>query len=71
MVPLAVTAYSVVCATGYGHKALLAALRERRAPLRPNDFTAQPLPTWIGRVPDLEGAAWNLPAPLMPWVFRG
>ena len=57
MLPLAITAYSVVCATGYGHQALLAALRERRGPLRPNDFTAQPLPTWIGRVPDLESRA--------------
>ena len=70
MLPLAITAYSVVCATGYGHQALLAALRERRGPLRPNDFTAQPLPTWIGRVPDLEARAWNLPPTLAPWECR-
>ncbi len=70
MLPLAVTAFSVVCATGYGQQALLAALRERRGPLRPNDFTAQPLPTWIGRVPDLESAAWDLPEALAPWRCR-
>ena len=70
MLPLAITAYSVVCAAGYGHQALLAALRERRAALRPNDFTAQPLPTWIGRVPQLECAAWNLPPALAPWDCR-
>jgi 3-oxoacyl-[acyl-carrier-protein] synthase I len=70
MLPLAISAFSVVCATGYGQQALLAALRERRGPLRPNDFTAQPLPTWIGRVPDLESAAWDLPAALMPWTCR-
>ena len=70
MLPLAITAYSVVCATGYGQTALLAALRERRGPLRRNDFTAEPLPTWIGRVPDLESPARNLPAALTPWECR-
>jgi len=70
MLPLAITAYSVVCATGYGHAALLAALRDRRGPLRPNDFTAQALPTWIGRVPDLECADWDLPAPLTAFRCR-
>jgi 3-oxoacyl-[acyl-carrier-protein] synthase I len=70
MLPLAVTAYSAVCATGYGQRALLAALQERRAALRPNDFTAAPLPTWIGRVAGLEGSEWNLPAALAPWECR-
>ncbi|HEY1899050.1 MAG TPA: beta-ketoacyl-[acyl-carrier-protein] synthase family protein [Steroidobacteraceae bacterium] len=70
MRPLAVTAYSVVCATGYGQTALLAALRERRGPLKANDFTAQPLATWIGRVPGLEDAVWNLPAELAAWECR-
>jgi 3-oxoacyl-[acyl-carrier-protein] synthase I len=70
MLPLAITAFSVVCATGYGQTALLAALRERRGALRRNDFTAQPLPTWIGRVPELESPAWSLPAALTPWACR-
>ena len=70
MLPLAITAYSVVCATGYGHRNLLAALQERRGGLAPNDFTAEPLPTWIGRVAGLEAPAWQLPANLAPWECR-
>jgi hypothetical protein len=66
MRPLAITAYSVVCATGYGKSALLGALQDRRGPLIPNDFTAEALPTWIGRVPGLEGEQWQLPAELAP-----
>ncbi len=70
MLPLAVTAYSVVCATGFGERALLAALQDRREALTANDFTAEPLPTWIGRVAGLEGSAWNLPATLAQWECR-
>ncbi len=70
MLPLAITAYSVVCATGYGHRELLAALRDRRGSLRPNDFTAEALPTWIGRVAGLEAPEWNLPRHLAPWECR-
>src|SRR5665213_988511 len=70
MLPLAITAYSVVCATGYGHRELLAALQDRRGPLTPNDFTAAPLPTWIGRVAGLEACAWDLPSALAPWECR-
>jgi 3-oxoacyl-[acyl-carrier-protein] synthase-1 len=70
MLPLAITAYSVVCATGYGHRDLLAALQDRRGSLTPNDFTAEPLPTWIGRVAGLEAPAWNLPGDLAPWECR-
>jgi 3-oxoacyl-[acyl-carrier-protein] synthase-1 len=70
MLPLAITAYSVVCATGYGHRELLAALQERRGSLRPNDFTAEALPTWIGRVAGLEAPEWNLPGNLAPWECR-
>jgi 3-oxoacyl-[acyl-carrier-protein] synthase-1 len=70
MLPLAITAYSVVCATGYGHRDLLAALQERRGALTPNDFTAEPLPTWIGRVAGLEAPAWQLPANLAAWECR-
>jgi len=70
MVPLAVTACSAVCATGFGQGALLAALRDRRGALTPNDFTAEPLPTWIGRVAGLEAAEWDLPEALAPWACR-
>ncbi len=70
MLPLAVTAYSVVCATGYGQPALLAALQERRTGLTPNDFTAEPLPTFIGRVAGLESAQRDLPADLSAWESR-
>jgi 3-oxoacyl-[acyl-carrier-protein] synthase-1 len=70
MLPLAITAYSVVCATGYGQQALLAALQERRGALRRNDFTAQPLPTWIGRVAGLEDGSRDLPPALAPWECR-
>jgi 3-oxoacyl-[acyl-carrier-protein] synthase I len=70
MLPLAITAYSVVCATGFGRQSLLAALQERRGPLIPNDYTAQPLPTWIGRVAGLEAAACDLPSALRPWECR-
>jgi 3-oxoacyl-[acyl-carrier-protein] synthase-1 len=70
MLPLAVTAYSVVCATGFGKRTLFAALQDRREPLTANDFTAAPLPTWIGRVAGLEAPAWDLPTPLAPWECR-
>ncbi len=70
MLPLAVTAYSVVCATGYGQKALLAAMQERRGPLTPNTFTAEALPTWIGRVAGLEDPERDLPPDLVPWDCR-
>ncbi|HEX3838220.1 MAG TPA: beta-ketoacyl synthase N-terminal-like domain-containing protein, partial [Steroidobacteraceae bacterium] len=70
MPPLAVTAYSVVCATGYGQQALLAALQERREALTPNDFTTEPLSTWLGRVAALEDSQWQLPAALAPWECR-
>lgn len=70
MLPLAVTAYSVVCATGYGQGALLAALHDRRGPLTPNNFTAEALPTWIGRVAGLEALERDLPADLARWECR-
>ena len=66
MLPLAITAYSVVCATGYGQQALLSALQERRGPLAPNDFTTQPLSTCIGRVPHLEDPSRDLPRSSRP-----
>ncbi|HEV2700810.1 MAG TPA: beta-ketoacyl-[acyl-carrier-protein] synthase family protein [Steroidobacteraceae bacterium] len=70
MRPLAITTYSVVCATGFGQRTLLAALQDRRGTLIPNDYTAQPLPTWIGRVAGLEAQDCDLPAALRPWECR-
>ena len=54
MRPLRVTSHSIVCATGAGQASLAAALASGASGLRPNDFGASPLPTWIGRVDGLE-----------------
>jgi 3-oxoacyl-[acyl-carrier-protein] synthase I len=54
MEPLAVTHLTSVNALGLGCAATYAALRERRSGLKPNAFTADPLATWIGRVPGVE-----------------
>ncbi len=66
--PAFVSAYTVCSAAGRGRSATLAALRERRSGLRPNDFGAAPLPTWIGRVAGLEEAP--LPGSLEQWECR-
>lgn len=66
--PVSVTAYTATSAVGVGKVALLAALRAGRSGLRPNDFTHQPLPTWIGRVDGLEDL--RLPASLATWDCR-
>src|SRR5882724_8376166 len=66
--PLCIPAYTSVSAAGYGRTALIASLRARRSGLRPNDFTAVPLSTWIGRVPDLELRA--LPPEFAEWECR-
>lgn len=58
MTPLAVTAYTATTAAGVGNRALAEALREHRSPLRPNDFTAHPLETHIGRVDGIESLNW-------------
>ena len=55
MRPLRVTHHSIVCAAGTGRAALAAALHAGASGLRPNDFGANPLPTWIGRVDGLDG----------------
>ena len=68
--PLCVTAYTVACAAGAGLAAFARALRERRSGLRPNDFTAAPLETWIGRIEGLERDAAALPAGLAAWECR-
>ena len=66
--PLRITAHSVACAAGVGVAALQDSLRERRGGLRPNDFTDVALPTYIGRVPGIEGLA--LPGRLAHWDCR-
>lgn len=57
MTPLAITARTATTACGRGAGALRAAIAARHSGLRPNDFSAVPLPTWIGRVDGLEAAA--------------
>jgi 3-oxoacyl-[acyl-carrier-protein] synthase-1 len=57
-----------VCAAASGRAGLAQALRARRTGLTPNDFTATPLATWIGRVTGLEEAP--LPAALAAWDCR-
>jgi 3-oxoacyl-[acyl-carrier-protein] synthase-1 len=53
---------------GDGRGETLAALRERRSGLRPNDFGATPIQTWIGRVPGLEDEP--LPDEFAQWECR-
>ena len=66
--PVAIRAYTATTAVGAGKAALRAALRQQRGGLRPNDFGAAPLATWIGRVEGVEDAA--LPAALARWDCR-
>jgi len=66
--PVRISAYTVTSAAGVGKAALLAALREGRSALTPNDFGPTPLATWIGRVAAIESAP--LPKPLAAWECR-
>ena len=66
--PIAVTAWTATSAVGSGRAAMLEAATRSRSGLRPNDFTHQPLPTWIGRVAGLEEAP--LPSSLAAWDCR-
>jgi 3-oxoacyl-[acyl-carrier-protein] synthase-1 len=68
MPALAIRAFTATTALGRGRDAQAAGLRERRGGLRRNDFGAQPLPTWIGRVDGLEQAA--LPERFAQWECR-
>lgn len=65
---LRITAYTACSAAGADRQQLLAALRERRSGLTPNDFGPTPLPTWVGRVAGIEQA--SLPASLSDWDCR-
>lgn len=51
------TAYTATSAAGCGIAAFGSALRDRRGGLRRNDFGADPLACWIGRVDGLEDRA--------------
>jgi len=66
--PLAVTAYTATSAVGAGLHAHLQALRQQRSGLRPNDFSAAPLPCWIGRVDGVESQP--LPHDYAQWDCR-
>jgi 3-oxoacyl-[acyl-carrier-protein] synthase I len=66
--PLAVTAWTATTAAGHGNAALLQALVAGQSGLRANDFTVQPLETFIGRVAGVESLAF--PAGHAPWECR-
>ncbi len=66
--PIQITAYTATTATGPGKAALLAAMRDERSALRPNDFGPSPLVTFIGRVDGIESEP--LPRPLADWDCR-
>ena len=66
--PLAVSAYTVTSALGYGLADHRRALEAARGGLRPNDFSEAPLACWIGRVDGVEEAP--LPAALAAWECR-
>lgn len=74
LVPVHISAYTALCALGAGKAALVQAMRQDRTgltPLGPHDFgaapLAQPLASWIGRVPGLDVA---LPAAWSHWDCR-
>ena len=56
--PVAITAFTATTGCGVGRDALLNALSERRTGLTPNDFGTEPLPTFVGRVPEIETLAF-------------
>lgn len=68
MNPLPLTAFATASPIGLGLDASLAALREGRSGLRPNDFEDAALATWIGRVDEIEACA--LPASLQAYDCR-
>ncbi len=54
ILPLAITAYTATSALGRGREMHARAMQERSSGLRPNDFTAVPLQSAVGRVDGLE-----------------
>ena len=68
IIPLSITAYTATCAAGRGVAALARAVASQTSGLRPNDFGADPLPCWIGRVAGVEDEP--LPPPFEAWDAR-
>ncbi len=68
MRPLSITSFTATCAAGAGRAQLHESLVSGRTGLRPNDFSHQPLSTWVGRVPGIESAP--LPAELAEFECR-
>jgi 3-oxoacyl-[acyl-carrier-protein] synthase I len=68
MNPLPITALATASPIGLGLDKALPALRQGLSGLRPNDFDDAALPTWIGRVDDIEACA--LPAALRTYDCR-
>ena len=66
--PLNILAHTATTALGAGLAAQRQGLRERRSGLRRNDFSADPLPCWIGRVDGLEQL--TLPSDLAGFCCR-
>lgn len=75
MPPLAVVAFTAISCAGPGAAALSALLRGTRTALRENDFTRQPLRSFIGRVEGLEDrplpghwSAWDCRNNRLAWL---
>ena len=66
--PLPITAFTAACAAASGRDAIARAVETRSGGLRANDFGADPLPCFIGRVAAVEDTA--LPAELAAWDAR-
>ncbi len=66
--PLPITAFTATCAAASGRDAIARAVETRSGGLRANDFGADPLPCFIGRVAVVE--ATPLPPQLSKWDAR-
>ena len=66
--PLPITAYTATCAAASGREAIARAVAARSGGLRANDFGAEPLPCFIGRVDEVERT--TLPPELAAWDAR-
>lgn len=65
---LAITAYTATSALGTGQAAHAEAIASGRSGLRPNSLSRDPLPCWIGQVPELDRI--SLPAAWRDWDSR-
>ncbi|MCU7802139.1 MAG: beta-ketoacyl-[acyl-carrier-protein] synthase family protein [Candidatus Thiodiazotropha sp. (ex Lucinoma borealis)] len=68
MLPLFVTGYTVVCASGHGRTALISALLNHQGGLHQNDFGPVKLQTYIGEVMGID--AVDLPTSLISYDCR-